>query len=181
VDFKLGELWEKDIVDVLGRACGDRVAVVHCSRRVSDLELFTTTAHELLHTMGFDHTTFWPCLMAPSLSSDGGSAFLSPHNLKKLRHFHGRDDDAEFALQHFRSLAAIWIAVFGLRTPETRNHYRWLQEKLKLLESLPLPDKKAACTGSTANRKRARAELEDPQRARVGLPVVGDSTGRRCR
>ena len=74
----------EEIAEVLGRACGDRVAVVQCYQGVSDIELFGTIAHELLHTMGFDHTTYWRCLMNPSCY-DTEWLFLAPHNLKKLR------------------------------------------------------------------------------------------------
>ena len=60
----------EEVAEVLGRACGNRVAVVQCYPGVRDIELFGTIAHELLHTMGFDHTTHWRCLMNPSCYDD---------------------------------------------------------------------------------------------------------------
>ena len=57
---------EEEIAMVLGRACGDRVAVVSCSPGVTDLEFFGTLAHERRHTVGLDHITQWRCLENPS-------------------------------------------------------------------------------------------------------------------
>ena len=71
--WQLFEDEEGEGIEVLGRACGDRVAVVWVPSK-PDLEytfynIVATALHEILHTCGFDHTTDRICLMNPSLFS----------------------------------------------------------------------------------------------------------------
>jgi hypothetical protein len=78
----------KEYVDVLGRACGDRVCVattVGCSAANPTLvnELIGSVCHEFLHTLGLDHCVEWECLMN-SHAADQPWLFLSPLNLRKL-------------------------------------------------------------------------------------------------
>ena len=137
-DLELGEQVSEpgepeEVAEVLGRACGDRVAVVQCYKGVTDLELFATVAHELMHTMGFDHTTYWRCLMNPSAYS-AEWLFLAPHNLKKLRLFLGQQDDPDFVLRRYHSLQGVWWDVFR-KSSDAKRHYEWLQNKIAFLES----------------------------------------------
>ena len=130
----VGDEEDQEICDVLGRACGDRVAAVHVYSDVTDLELFATIAHELLHTMGFDHTTFWECLMNPSCYN-GDWLFLSPHNLKKLKLFLCQESNPNFVLDRYKSLLDAWWHIFIARSPDEQKHYEWLQQKIELIES----------------------------------------------
>ena len=116
VEQPLGELVSgegepEEISEVLGRACGDRVAVVQCYPGVADIELFGTIAHELLHTMGFDHTTHWRCLMNPSCY-DEEWLFLAPHNVKKLKLFLSQEANPSFVLDRYKRLLSVWWEVF---------------------------------------------------------------------
>ena len=129
---------------MLGRACGDRVAVVQCYPGVADIELFGTIAHELLHTMGFDHTTHWRCLMNPSCY-DEEWLFLAPHNVKKLKLFLSQEANPRFVLDRYKRLLSVWWEVFeepeqgGAASDDDecdeRKHYAWLAEKVALLEA----------------------------------------------
>ena len=139
-DHPLGEVVseedeEEEISEVLGRACGDRVAVVQCYKEVTDLELFATIAHELLHTMGFDHTTYFRCLMNPSCFDDEW-IFLSPHNLKKLKLFLEEGANTGFIRCRYETLERIWWDVFKAKTPDEHRHYVWLREKIALLNTI---------------------------------------------
>ena len=82
----------------MGRACGDRVAVVTtgaCSIGSADmLELYVTVLHELMHTFGLDHCTEWQCLMNSAAGTEPWP-FLAPHNLRKLQlAVNGEDEDS---------------------------------------------------------------------------------------
>mmetsp|Transcript_450 Transcript_450/g.1323 ORF Transcript_450/g.1323 Transcript_450/m.1323 type:complete len:388 (+) Transcript_450:46-1209(+) len=68
---------------ILGRATGDRVAVIGCADGATELRLRSilgTAAHEALHCLGLDHCSLWSCLMnaySPSeeeREADGGSS-----------------------------------------------------------------------------------------------------------
>ena len=138
VEQPLGEMVSDDgeaeeVAEVLGRACGDRVAVVQCYPGVRDIELFGTVAHELLHTMGFDHTTHWRCLMNPSCYDDEW-LFLAPHNLKKLKLFLSQEGNASFVLDRYKRLLSVWWEAFEEGCDE-KKHYAWLEEKVALLEA----------------------------------------------
>ena len=125
----------EEVAEVLGRACGDRVAVVQCYPGVRDIELFGTIAHELLHTMGFDHTTHWRCLMNPSCYDDEW-LFLAPHNLKKLKLFLSQESNSSFVLDRYKRLLSIWWEVFeDASCDDVKKHYAWLEEKVAFLES----------------------------------------------
>ena len=163
VDVPLGEREDKDVVEVLGRACGDRVAVVQCYPGVSDVELFGTAAHELLHTMGFDHTTFCRCLMQPSA---GSSLFLAPHNLKKLKHFHHADDDDNWCLARFRDLQSQWWSFFDKSSAEARAQLHWLETKIKVLEALDPGDCPAVSSSGPSSSKKSSSRAQSRKRPR---------------
>ena len=62
---------EEEYVEVLGRACGDRVAVVQATTESLTQGFFglvCTVLHEILHTCGFDHTTTRQCLVRKECS-----------------------------------------------------------------------------------------------------------------
>ena len=83
-DHKLIE----DGSEVMGRACGDRLACVSlqlCQPRLHTL--LGTTCHELLHTIGIDHTSNHRCLMN-AIASEEEWLFLCVENLRKLKLFH---------------------------------------------------------------------------------------------
>lgn len=66
---------------ILGRATGDRIAIV-TTKDQNEKELFLTCAHELLHTMGVDHCVDYKCLMNGYIS---GGKHLCPIDMQKLR------------------------------------------------------------------------------------------------
>ena len=138
VEQPLGEMVSDEgeaveISEVLGWACGDRVAVVQCYPGVRDIELFGTIAHELMHTMGFDHTTHWRCLMNPSCY-DGEWLFLAPHNLKKLKLVLSQEGNASFVLDRYKRLLSVWWEAFIEEGDDEKKHHAWLEEKVALLE-----------------------------------------------
>jgi hypothetical protein len=98
--------------EVMGRACGDRVACVsmHESTYRGDENLkgfLSTSIHELLHTMGFDHCNSWKCVMnaiAPTDEEDN-CLFLSPVNLRKFKLLHKiGDEDTSFLLDRYKRI-----------------------------------------------------------------------------
>jgi hypothetical protein len=72
--------------EVLGRACGDRVSCVSLASADNIKSLMCTTAHELLHTIGFDHCTSERCIMNAIGYEDW--LFLGSINMLKLDKFH---------------------------------------------------------------------------------------------
>jgi hypothetical protein len=127
---------EEEIAMVLGRACGDRVAVVPCSPGATDLEFFGTLAHERRHTMGLDHITQWRCLENPSCYA-AEWLLLAPHNLKKLKLFLSQESSTSFVLDRYKRLLCVWWEVFEESTAsdDEKKHYAWLEEKVSLLEA----------------------------------------------
>jgi hypothetical protein len=82
------ELSEENQI-VMGRACGDRVACISLNCCDSIRTLLSTIIHELLHTIGFDHSTSERCVMNAIMSTDEDECvFLCLTNLKKLKFFH---------------------------------------------------------------------------------------------
>lgn len=77
-------------MNVTGRACGDRVAVISTHEQTRR-ELFITSVHELLHTMGFDHCEAWACTMNANDSGEGTTIELCPADLRKLHFITGLD------------------------------------------------------------------------------------------
>ena len=84
-----------EVADVLGRACGDRVACVSTwgegpSSSDDDdgivREIIATALHEVLHCIGLDHCTTFRCLMNSQQPLDPSEEYLvlSPLNLRKL-------------------------------------------------------------------------------------------------
>ena len=165
VDIPIGEEFEDgddegdDLVveEVLGRACGDRVAVVHCDTKTEDVVLFTTIAHELLHTMGFDHTTFWTCLMNPGIPHpDDGSPCveLAPHNLKKLQLFLQLENNDDFVIQRCRKLKSVWYEVFPRKSRPVKDAYEWLNGKIRFLGQLSEGTREGVSALSRPKKKR---------------------------
>eukprot|EP00581_Thalassiosira_minuscula_P003510 CAMPEP_0183745918 /NCGR_PEP_ID=MMETSP0737-20130205/66482_1 /TAXON_ID=385413 /ORGANISM="Thalassiosira miniscula, Strain CCMP1093" /LENGTH=402 /DNA_ID=CAMNT_0025981597 /DNA_START=2178 /DNA_END=3386 /DNA_ORIENTATION=- len=142
MDVSLGEWLGDDVEDcngeiqeVLGRACGDRVAVVnYLTSEANDIELFGTAAHELLHTMGLDHTTHWQCLMNPCYFEGRECMFLAPHNVRKLMNFLGEERNEQFVLKRYRLLMEKWWVVFDKSSPGASDNYNWLKQKVLLME-----------------------------------------------
>ena len=66
IDHPIAEVGNPD--ELAGRACGDRVAAVNTKQ--NKFSLCNTVAHELLHTLGFDHCNDWLCLMNPYMSNE---------------------------------------------------------------------------------------------------------------
>ena len=135
-DDDTGEAYE-----VMGRACGDRVACVsmHDStyRGEENLKGFLSTClHELLHTLGFDHCNSWRCIMnaiAPSEEEDN-CLFLSPVNLRKFKLLHKiRDDDTTFLQDRYRRLLDTAL----IQThPAFAKEKSWLEEIVAVLNNL---------------------------------------------
>jgi hypothetical protein len=134
-DDDTGEAYE-----VMGRACGDRVACVsmHESTYRGDESLkgfLSTCLHELLHTLGFDHCNSWKCIMnaiAPSDEEDN-CLFLFPVNLRKFKLLHKiGDEDTTFLLDRYRRL---------LDTALIQTHPAFLKEKSWLEEIVAILDK----------------------------------------
>lgn len=67
-------------VNIIGRATGDWIAVVTL-KGTHMKEIFESSAHELLHTMGVDHCIEFKCLMNAYIS---GGKHLCPIDMKKL-------------------------------------------------------------------------------------------------
>ena len=183
VDVKLGEEIEDnvEVAEVLGRACGDRVAAVQCYAGMSDVELFGTATHELLHTCGFDHTTFWRCLMNPALDCQvwqagdpnvGSQLFLAPHNLRKLMHFLHRDEDNTWVLSRYKHLKSQWWSFFDKSSQEASAHFLWLQTKIKALESLDDTDSVVVLSSSCSP-----PEESVPTSSSKGCSSLSASTG----
>ena len=165
VDIPTGEEFEDDddegddlvVEEVLGRACGDRVAVVHCDTKTEDVVLFTTIAHELLHTMGFDHTTFWTCLMNPGIPHpDDGSPCveLAPHDLKKLQLFLQLENNDDFVIQRCRNLKSVWYEVFPRKSRPVKDAYEWLNGKIRFLGQLSEGTREGVSALSRPKKKR---------------------------
>ena len=60
----------EDKQEILGRACGDRVACISLRSCSSPQSLVGTVAHETLHTFGIDHNSSHRCLMNAVANED---------------------------------------------------------------------------------------------------------------
>ena len=138
----------------MGRACGDRVAVVSMAacgsgntgrdngeKGADTLELCVTALHELMHTFGLDHCTEWRCLMN-SVAGQVPWPFLAPHNLRKLQLVVGGDrPEAETAkawvVDRYRELERVWMKVFSVcgRSALIAHHLEWLCTKREAVEA----------------------------------------------
>lgn len=117
--------------EVLGRACGDRVACVSAAEHDSRKTLLATMLHELCHTIGFDHCSSWQCLMNARQAED--FLFLSPVNLRKLKVFHGiPDEDKMFLLDRYNKLQC----EFELLGVEFSEELQWVRNKIDSLRRL---------------------------------------------
>ena len=77
----------EDGFEVMGRACGDCVCCVSLPLCKPNLQtLIGTACHELLHTIGIDHTSNSRCIMNAIV--EDGWLFLCIENLRKLQLFH---------------------------------------------------------------------------------------------
>ena len=74
--------------EILGRACGDRVCCINLPLCNTKQLFFSTTCHEIMHTMGVDHNSDDRCLMNPIAVDEEEWMFLSLLNIQKLRHIH---------------------------------------------------------------------------------------------
>lgn len=116
-------------VPILGRACGDRVAVASTTSCGSPRELAVTTLHETMHLFGLDHCTKWLCIMNSLCGAcagdevgvneeedgDGGWIHLCPLDLRKLLLATGADP-----VQRYRALLAVYSRLpFGARDAGT--------------------------------------------------------------
>ena len=161
-----------DVQAVLGRACGNRVAVVHAGGAdVPFFELCCTTLHEVLHLCGFDHTTAVQCLMNPSPYEPcvSGTLFLCPPNLLKLCLFLGVEDDehsqAAFVAEHYAALRREWGAIFpdgggddDDETGEIVASRRWLDDRLTLIAHHARAGGGGAAAGATAAAPKKRKQ-----------------------
>lgn len=83
-DFAIYDSSTENDQEVYGRACGDRVAVISTADQTRR-DLFLTTVHELLHTLGVDHCESWACTMNPCGGGDILCAMdICPADLRKL-------------------------------------------------------------------------------------------------
>jgi hypothetical protein len=132
-DCALGEGVGKSYTDVLGRACGDRVACVSLPFCESFKSLLCNTVHELLHTIGFDHCTSYQCLMNAIGYEDW--IFLSPVNLRKLKAFHNQqdNDDGDFMVKRYKQMLELFRS---FEDKEFEDECQWLEGKLAALHKL---------------------------------------------
>ena len=162
-DCFLGELKDEESLtygeviyhEVLGRACGNRVACVslpHCEYNLKTL--LCTIIHELLHTVGFDHCNSYRCVVNAISSTDW--LFLSPVNLRKLICIHTErsiqdrplllrrkkeedvaNQEAMFVIERYTKLMHILEA---WNKQESEGLYlkevSWLQKKIELVSML---------------------------------------------
>ena len=125
-----------DAIEVLGRACGDRVCVVSSSVP-SIFELCCMTVHEILHLCGFDHTTSVQCLMNPSPYEPllAGTVFLAPFNIWKLCILFNvvePESAEEFVIKHYENMLEVWDFCFDSSgTTEESDARKWLVRRLK--------------------------------------------------
>lgn len=186
VDIGIGETCDDSktaagIMEVLGRACGDRVAVVNSAS--NDMEIFGTVAHELLHTMGFDHTcTHWKCLMNPSVVAADEPycpLFLAPHNLKKLELFlrqQRKRDVTGFLLRRYRCLYSNWNKIFTAADDESSSSdtkesqaqaqigFLWLERMITFLEQEKLTSAGDGTTETSSRKNLVRENASGGRR-----------------
>jgi hypothetical protein len=134
-DCSLGEIEEDgQIIRVLGRACGDRLACVSLKECITLKSLFCVSSHELLHTFGLDHCTTFECLMNSIQVDDW--LFLSPLNLRKLMHFHLESDEQSnehsFILKRYSKLLNFFEK---MKTSEFSDECKWLERKILAMEN----------------------------------------------
>jgi hypothetical protein len=145
VDLRIGEDdGEGWYSEVLGRACGDRVAVVTIKdmdlhSNLQCKEIISTCVHECSHTIGFDHCNSFQCVM--NARGEDFWILLSPCNLRKLKAFHKiKDGDFTFVLERDKRLLKILTEIEdreklggeGVYLPEIK----WLKSKIEALECL---------------------------------------------
>lgn len=125
--------------DVLGRACGDRVACVSLTFCESFKSLLCNTIHELLHTVGFDHCNSYQCLMNAIGSEDW--LFLSPVNLRKLKVFCNQpdDDNGIFLISRYHQMLDL---LSGFHPSQFSSECAWLRDKIASLRALQINDKR---------------------------------------
>ena len=135
-DCALGESIDekgKMYTDVLGRACGDRVACVSLPFCESLKSLLCNTIHELLHTVGFDHCNSYQCLMNAIGCEDW--FFLSPVNLRKLKVFCNQpdDDNGKFLITRYQQMLSL---LTSFHPAQFSQECVWIGEKLAALHAL---------------------------------------------
>jgi len=140
INYKLAEEWDSSITEVLGRACGDRICCVSLPCHDSKREIFWTSTHELLHTIGFDHCTSFHCIMNAFNSLEKATLFLSPPNLRKLKNFHNIPDfdNGAFLIKHYKELLYV-VRDFDALSTENREFERdciWLESKINALKQI---------------------------------------------
>mmetsp|Transcript_22119 Transcript_22119/g.28650 ORF Transcript_22119/g.28650 Transcript_22119/m.28650 type:complete len:363 (-) Transcript_22119:103-1191(-) len=176
VDEELGEEADagegvegSDYYEVLGRACGDRVACVSTSEpKIRDL--FATAMHEAFHTVGLDHCTTWNCLMNPS-SCDQICVTLSPLNLRKLLLMHKvpEKEGGHFLVKRYQSIIS---AMRTFRGNPFRKDISWIENKLDLLRGLNCltvvdMNINQNQSGGKSMKKRGPSEMEDSQKKKL--------------
>jgi len=140
INYKLAEEWDNSVTEVLGRACGDRICCVSLPCHDSKREIFATSTHELLHTIGFDHCTSFRCIMNAFTSLEKATLFLSPPNLRKLKFFHSIADcdNGAFLIKHYKELLHV-LRDFDALSTEDREFERdciWLESKINALKQI---------------------------------------------
>ena len=141
VSSPLVEEGESSVFDVLGRACGDRVACVSTIDSVGtkvDLKSLCVTAlHELLHTIGIDHAVYFRCLMnsqQPEYAEELIS--LCPLNLRKILlvleegAFITRADAEDVALSRYKKLLGVFEQ-YGFASDRD-----WVEIKIKKMMTI---------------------------------------------
>ena len=141
--------------EVMGRACGDRVACVSLQLCKPQLRtLLGTTCHELLHTIGIDHTSDHRCLMN-AIASEEEWLFLCIENLRKLKLFHDeagkrtrtiyssirddglKDEDAFIIAYHYNMLKMIQSNDY--MKVSLKREAEWLEKVIKRFGGQMLP------------------------------------------
>ena len=91
--------------EVMGRACGDGVACVSLPMCLPDVRtLLTTASHEVLHTLGIDHTSDQRCIMNALWIPKEEWPFLCLNNLRKLKLFHEEGNAPLYRTSRFKML-----------------------------------------------------------------------------
>jgi hypothetical protein len=116
----------EDGQEVLGRACGDRVACValpHCTQLST---LLATVCHELLHTFGVDHNSSHRCVMNAIVVHEDW-LFLCLENLQKIKVIH-EECKPKTKTSHYNKIK-------GNDVDFIRNYHLGLLQVLEVVES----------------------------------------------